>query len=621
MSRSAAAWWRDLRVLGRAAPRRAVQELGLRSGITGRRFELAGDRAARATRTITAPPLGPPLAVPVAAAERTLAAADRLLGGEITLFGRTFPFDVAHGPLADWHHDPHTDVRWPADRPWWRIDVRSEERPADVKWVWEAARHRHLVVLARAAHLRPDDHRLAGAVAAVITGWSDDVPLERSVHWLSNLELALRSMSWLQAFALAPHAIEGHARAVAERELRVVRRHLELGLARTRGSMPNNHLVGDLVGLAVLRQAFGADPSTVDRHLVAQLAVEVREDGSTIEESLSYHRFVLELLALRVLAGGAPPEVQDAVGRLAQWLCRLGVLAGEVPQHGDWDEGRALTATGDVHDLAGSARLGLALAGDGAPAAWREQHDEVAWHGGEGTPLTPDPAERDGRDVGGGIARVARGDWTVWLRASAGGWHGHADHTSLVVLHQGLVAIGDPGTGSYNGPLEERTWFRSTAAHDVLVLDGEDQLVPHRQFRWRHPATCRLDAPSSAIGEVEVAASHDAYGRLDPAREVRRTVRTSAEAVVVCDEVHPAGGPWSVALPLAPGTTYEDGVIRLPSGAAVHLHVPVDADVVVGDARWSATYGTAVPCTRLLIRGPVAPQPIEWALTTDGVSP
>ncbi|OWY60598.1 hypothetical protein B7486_68325, partial [cyanobacterium TDX16] len=242
--------------------------------------------------------------VPEVAAERTLAAADRLLAGEITVFGRTFPFDVAHGPLADWHLDPRSEVRWPADRPWWRIDVRGEERPGDVKWVWEAARHRHLVVLARAAHLRPDDRRLAGAVASALTGWSDGVPLERSVHWLSNLELALRSLSWLQAFALAPHAVQGHARAVAERELRVVRRHLELGLARTRASMPNNHLVGDLVGLAVLQRSFGASDAAdrTDGLLVEQVAREVRPDGSTIEESLSYHRFVLELLALRLLA-------------------------------------------------------------------------------------------------------------------------------------------------------------------------------------------------------------------------------------------------------------------------------------------------------------------------------
>jgi len=613
-------------VLGRAGPRRAAQEVGLRSGVTGRRFELGAERAARSTVSLAAPALGPPGAVPEAAAQRTLTAADRLLAGEITVFGRTFPLDVAHGPRGDWHCDPQSEQRWPAGRPWWRIDVRGEDRPGDVKWVWEAARHRHLVVLARAAHLRPEDRRVGGAVASVITGWSDAVPLERSVHWLSNLELALRSLSWLQALALAPHAIEGHALVVAERELRVVRRHLELGLARTRGSMPNNHLVGDLVGLAVLQQAFGADPTATDQHLVEQLRVEVREDGSTIEESLSYHRFVLELLALRVLAGGAPPEVRKAVGRLARSLCRLGVLEGETPQHAAWVVGRAITAEGDVHDLAGSARLGLALAGEGAPPAWRAQHDEVAWHAGDGTPLAPELPEVDGWDLGGGITRTSVGEWTVWQRASAGGWHGHADHTGVVVHHRGRIVVGDPGTGAYNGPLEERTWFRSSTAHAVLRLDGEDQLVPHRQFRWRNRARAVWAIPLHLPDGFVSVTGHDAYARLEPARRTARTAWVTEAGVVIADWVDPSTGTWSLSLPLHPDATHADGRILLPGGPDLHLHLPSDATVVEhrGEAQpldgwWSATYGSRVPATRLALEGRCTPgRPIVWAVTTDG---
>jgi hypothetical protein len=580
-----------------------LQEIGLRSGITGRRFELAADKAARAKTPMAVPDLGPRAPVPASAEQRALEAADRLLAGSIEVFGRTVPLHLADGPGGDWHRDPVSEVTWPA-HPWWRIDLRGKDRAGDVKWVWEAARHRHLVVLARAAHLRPDDHRTAGALASGLVGWSEAVPLERGVHWISNLELAVRSLAWLQALALAPHAVAGHARTVCERELRVVRRHLELGLARTAGSMPNNHLVGDLVGLAVLQRSFGrGDQATAtDALLLEQLGREVRADGSTIEESLSYHRFVLELLALRVLAGGAPHEVREVVGRLAQWLCRLGVLEGEVPQHGDWDEGRAITAGGDVHDLAGSARLGLALAGDGAPAEWREQHDEVAWHVGPGEPLAPDAAEVDGHDVGGGIARVQRGDWTVWLRASAGGWHGHADHTALVVQHRGRTVVGDPGTGTYNGPIEERTWFRSSAAHDVLVLDGEDQLVPHRQFRWRHTATSTLSPPHVTADEVGVDAEHGAFERLDPPRRVRRTVHVSPGGVQVVDAVDPATGSWSLALPLAP-----DGTTR-------HLALPEGADVQDEDGRWSPTYGEVVPAPRRVVSGEVA-EPVRWGVS------
>lgn len=619
LSAAAGRWWADLRVLGRAAPRRVLQEVGLRSGLTGRRFELAGAKAARSRATLTPPPFAPPAPVPPAAGERALAQADLLLAGELVVFGRTVPFDAAHGPLGDWHRDPISEVRWPADRPWWRIDLRGSGRAGDVKWVWEAARHRHLVVLARAAHLRPDDRRAAGALSSGLVGWTEAVPLERSVHWISNLELALRSLSWLQALALAPHAIEGHARSVAERELRVVRRHLEVGLARTRGSMPNNHLVGDLVGLAVLQRSFGDEEAAgrTDAELLDLLQVEVRPDGSTVEESLSYHRFVLELLALRVLAGGAPDEVRGTVGRLARWLCRLGVLEGTVPQHGDWDEGRAVTAGGDVHDLAGSTRLGLALAGEGAPAGWREQHDEVAWHTDVGEPMAPDAAEADGNDLGGGVARVQRGEWTVWLRASAGGWHGHADHTAVVVHHRGRLVVGDPGTGAYNGPLAERTWFRSSAAHDVVVLDGVDQLEPHRQFRWRHTARAVVGPPVLAGDAVLAWAAHDAYARLDPARTAVRVVLVTAEGVLVLDWIDPATGDWALALPLAPGVHHDDGVVHV-GDQALAVRLPPGATTRVESTGWSATYGTSTATDRLVALGSFGEAPVTWSV---GIAP
>lgn len=606
-----------MKVLGSAVPRRVVHEAGVRSGLTGRRYELYAQRAARARAVVEAPPLGPPAAVPAVAAARTHEQAQRLLAGEVEVFGRTVPLDLEHGPGGDWHRDPTTDARWPSDLPWWRIDVRGPDRVGDVKWTWEAARHRHLVVLARAAHLAPDDRRLAGALDAGFRGWADAVPLERSVHWLSNLELAVRSLAWLQCLALAPHALGERTRRRVEAELRVVATHLRLDLRRTRHSMANNHLVGDLVGLAALQTALGQDRASTDRLLAEHVEHEVRDDGSMVEESLSYHRFVLDLLALRVLVGGAPLEVLEALERGAQWLVRLGVLEGEVPQHGDWDEGRTLVSTASVHDLRGTALLGLALAGSGAPEAWRAEHDELAWHAGPGTPVEPAPAETGGGDVGGGTSRTVAGPWTTWLRASAGGWHGHADHTALVVQHEGRTLLGDPGTGAYNGPLDERTWFRGSAAHDVLVLDGEDQLEPHRQFRWRHRARALLGPAIDLDGGVVTWAVHDAYRRLDAPQWVGRVVWTGPEGVVVHDWVDDSAGTrWSLALPLHPDVTWTDGRLLLRDGPSLHLHLPAGATVAQHegeeqpiDGWWSATYGTRRPSTRLEVAGRFADSP------------
>ena len=83
----------------------------------------------------------------------------------------------------------------------------------------------------------------------------------------------------------------------------------------------------------------------------------MRPDGSMIEDSLSYHRFVLEMLIVRSLLRGHTKLEREALLGAAQFLCRMGALDGRVPMYGDWDEGRALVSSGDPADVAGSVQL------------------------------------------------------------------------------------------------------------------------------------------------------------------------------------------------------------------------------------------------------------------------
>ena len=88
-------------------------------------------------------------AVPAAAAEAVLKAADRLLRGEWEVLG------VARTDLVqpDWFADPVTGRRAPADRYAFRINHRSEEQTGNIKQVWEISRLHHLTLLATAWYL------------------------------------------------------------------------------------------------------------------------------------------------------------------------------------------------------------------------------------------------------------------------------------------------------------------------------------------------------------------------------------------------------------------------------------------------------------------------------------
>jgi hypothetical protein len=239
----------DVKALGSGAPLRAAYEASKRLGghtlvfrhLVARRGEGTPGRSPFETFDI-----------PDDVHRRTTAAADRILAGTTELFGQ----DLQLGDPPPWHAVIHTEGTWP-NEDWWHLDLRSSERPGDVKWVWELGRHRHLVILARAAHLEPSDKRYVEALERQLRSWIDQNPPETGVHWYSNLEIALRSIAWLQILALTSDRLSPELRSYVWNHLHHSGRHLIADLPHTIGTMRNNHLLGDALGLIALGRAFG----------------------------------------------------------------------------------------------------------------------------------------------------------------------------------------------------------------------------------------------------------------------------------------------------------------------------------------------------------------------------
>jgi Heparinase II/III-like protein. len=296
-----------------------------------------------------------------------------------------------------------------------------------------------------------------------------------------------------------------------------MRRHMWRDLPYTVSSMRNNHSLGDALGLLLADDMTGRNHSRV-RHGVAELMWrgqfrrQINPDGSMIEDSLSYHRFVLEMFIVKYLLGDRSAILREAIANSSQYLAHLGALKGPLPQYGDWDEGRVLATSGDPLDVGNSVALGLVIAGKGEDPEWRERFDLLDWY-------APRPSVDLRINIGsvqrakkvGDFVTAKRGDWQVWLKCGSGPSHGHADlgHVSARYRHEWVLV--DPGTGTYNGPLEVRNGFRVSSAHNVLRSSGLEQIEPHRAFRWMSTPTGRagrvLETPAATI----LWGAHDAY--------------------------------------------------------------------------------------------------------------
>ena len=561
----------DLSALGAMAPLRAVYEVGKRTGLHGLALRALARTAKPASLRVIAE-FRPAGQVPESAVARCLEDARRILDEGHRTFGIRVPIN---GP-NDWNSVGNTGKSWPAEPYWWQIDIRTDKRLGDVKWTWELGRHRDLVVLARAAFLEPDGPWLDG-LAQRLRWWFTATPAERGIHWYSNLEIALRAIAWIQIYALCSTKLPVDVLEDMALHIGRARRHLLVDFPYTASSMRNNHLLGDALGLLAIVAFTGGEPNArlsriAEKSFHGQVERHMRPDGSMIEDSLSYHRFVMEMLAIKVKLGDRSNSTMGALRGSALHLQRLGVFDGPVPQWGDWDEGRVLASSDSELDLAGSTALSLLLTESASDDQWASDFDEVAWYANAPSAPTATTTPRVKIlttasipiSINGGITRVTAGDWSVWLKCGTGPSHQHADLTHVSARHGDTWVLVDPGTGTYNGELDIRNAFRTSQAHNGLRVGGEEMFVPHRAFRWLTSAKSSAGPAVITDGAVVVWGVHDAYSRLEFGGRVARVVVVTASGLTAIDW-REGGHAARLTVALAPGANAIGGRLKVDS--------------------------------------------------------
>ena len=120
--------------------------------------------------------------------------------------------------------------------------------------------------------------------------------------------------------------------------------------------------------------------------------------------------------------------------------------------------------------------------------------------------------------------------------------HAHADALSFELAANGRTLLIDPGTYTYTGSREMRDWFRSSAAHNTLTIDGESSSVSGGPFSWRTIAHCERNSWITQQRFDYVVASHDGYSRFPgSAMHTRSLLFLKDDYWVLRDHVASAG--------------------------------------------------------------------------------
>jgi hypothetical protein len=496
--------------------------------------------------------------------EMLIGRAQRIVEGVFDLLGHE---RLSFGDPVDWHLEPVSGKRAPLAH-WSRIDYLDASVAGDKKLVWELNRQQYFSTLGR-AYWQTREEVYAATFAAHLSAWMDANPPKLGINWASSLEVAFRSISWLWAL----HFFKDSAHLTPALYTRALKflylhaRHLETYLSTY--FSPNTHLTGEALGLfylGTLLPEFSRAArwrATGKRILLAELERHVRPDGVYFEQASYYHRYTTDFYThLYVLARAnndpLPDTLTQKLTALLDHLLYVTRPDGTTPFYGDDDGGKLVML--DEH---GTDDFRSALA-TGAALFNRADYKYVAGEASEETfwllgsaglrafdLLAPCvPAQTSCAFPDGGYY-VMRSDWTpaadyLLIDCGAHGTlncgHAHADALSFELAARGRTLLVDPGTYTYTGSAQMRDWFRSSAAHNTLTIDGESSSVPAGAFSWEHVAQT---SPRSWLARPRFdyfEGAHDGYTRLaSPATHTRSVLSLKGDYWIVRDRVATGG--------------------------------------------------------------------------------
>ena len=473
------------------------------------------------------------------------------------LVGHRFSFlnleDAHLGDPIDWNRDHESGQITPRGFAG-AIDYRDPASAGDAKLVWEPSRHLHLPVLGR-AYRATGDTRYVTAALDHIDSWIAQCPFGVGMQWRSPLEVAIRAINWTCFIALAePSGLI--AGAVRSRLLHALDCHVgEVARKYSQGSSANNHRIGEAAGVFIATSCVpgltgAASHQQASRQiLAAEILAQNHADGGNREQAFGYHLFVLQFLILARLAAertgqAMPQSFDDRLHQMIEFAAAV-TDGGPAPMYGDADDGYVVDWGGRDRGGRELVAVGRALLGrrpvgqddDVEPLRWLFGPADATPHVGTSSidpPLESKAFPETGLyllqwgEAGTGDSASATVDCGE-LGFGAIAAHGHADALSVTLRAFGEDVLVDPGTYDYFRYPAWRDYFRSTRAHNTIVIDDRDQSVMLGPFMWGERAASRcLEWRPGPLARI--VAEHDGYMRLVDPVVHRRAIEMDSRA-------------------------------------------------------------------------------------------
>lgn len=296
------------------------------------------------------------------------------------------------------------------------------------------------------------DDRYLDCFKRLVHSWLDSCPYMQGDAW-HPYTISLRLVNWLIAADLFDGRLQEDSKFFPKMRESMYRQYRYL-LVNQETHLRANHWWENLKTLVIAAAVFGEQDvlAKILSSLEEQLDEQILPDGVHFERSLMYHKLVLEgMLRVQLVSNKfsikLPSNFKPKLKSMLDAMASLERGMGKTPFFNDAADGVAKEC---ALLIAACERL-LGMKVDETKTAF------------------PDA----------GYYKLYDGDIALMVDAGEPGptymlGHAHCDCLSFELSYNNKPLIVNSGTYAYQSEL--RSYFRSTAAHNTCILDGEEQL-------------------------------------------------------------------------------------------------------------------------------------------------
>ena len=424
--------------------------------------------------------------------------ADNILNGSTPFFSYEWK---NLGNDYDWITNPDNGFQYDKSVHWSKIESLSS-KAGDIKFVWEKSRFSWLNYVMRYDFHFNDNH--SDFIINQILDWIDKNPLNCGPNYICSQEISIRLLNWVISLNFYKDKLDVSEKDWEKIMLSIYWQidHVFRNINYSRISVRNNHAITETLTLYIMGLLFPFFPNAEKwkkkgkKWFEKEIDYQIEEDGSYLQQSMNYHRVVVQLLTLAIAVADAYGDsFHDAVYEKAYktlnflYQCQ-DEKSGWLPNYGANDG--ALFFPLSSHDYRDYRPQLDALHGllTGEPL-YDEFLEDAGWFG-HSVPETrkkfPVLKKENGivKFENSGFYLINEGETKTFIRCGRFKKKGVPDQLHFDVWHKGQNVLLDGGSYKYNSTDEIKRYFSGTESHNTVMLDSYDQMLKGPRFMWFH---------------------------------------------------------------------------------------------------------------------------------------